>query len=181
LTQGIFADYLKNRKQFVQVNGINSLLVGVPQGSILGPLLFNLCIHDIEDAIDNFLHAYADDITSWVTGTNWRCISSKLTEIFSQLSTFLSFKGLQVNAVKCQLLVLGKKYLSSIRLNDVLDLRLGIKSIYESTDIELLGVTIDNQLSFTKHISEVLNKCEGNLRFLWRTANGRSLMHRKLL
>ena len=53
--------------------------------------------------------------------------------------------------------------------------------IIESPDIKLLGLYIDNELNFEKYISGLISKCEGTVRFLWRTAKDRSFHHRKLL
>ena len=59
--------YLTNRKQFVQVDDIKSMeetvLFGVPQGSVLGPILFNLYTVDLQDEIDGSVCQYADDTT----------------------------------------------------------------------------------------------------------------------
>lgn len=181
----IFDSYLRQRKHFVRVNGLDSetqtVETGVPQGSILGPLLFIIAIHDIERSIENELHAFADDCTTWVEGTTWKEIQTSLENACTTLKSYFAFKGLKINELKCQLMVLGKEFLRETSRDVQLSINVLNKKCTESNDMKLLGVHIDNELKFNKHISVVLSKCEANLSFLWRTARDRSFDHRKLL
>ena len=112
---GIINDYLKNRKQYVTCNNITSdieqILNGVPQGSILGPLIFIITLSDIEKVIAAHLHMFADDITSWTAGKNWSVMQSEMKTTLTNLFTYLAFKGLHINMTKCHLMLLRKQYL----------------------------------------------------------------------
>ena len=178
----LLTDYLNDRKQFVFCNGIRSeledILNGIPQGSILGPLLFILALSDIEKSINAYLHMFADDITSWVYGNDWDIMQIKLTEILRELFTYLAYKGLKINMTKCHLMILGKQFLNE---KSKLSIQLFDKCIEEENDLKLLGLTIDNKLTFEKHIIDLVSKCNSNIQFLWRTSKDRNLHHRKLL
>ena len=88
IAQEWFKTYLKGRKQFVTINGVNSstklLEYGVPQGSILGPLLFIIYINDLPNisSITKFI-LYADDANIFITGSN-------IDEVYNKLEYFLT-------------------------------------------------------------------------------------------
>ena len=71
----VLENYLLNRKQFVHNDGFSSPLSdissGVPQGSVLGPLLFILSLAEIQEYIIEALHLFADDLTTWEDGHDW--------------------------------------------------------------------------------------------------------------
>ena len=110
--RGIALDWLKsyltNRKQFVSCNGADSieqvLSYGVPQGSILGPLLFVIYINDIPE-LDNLAHfiLYADDANIIVTATNIDDLFSKTNKLLESLKIWVDNNGLSVNIKKQKL------------------------------------------------------------------------------
>lgn len=181
----IFRNYLQYRSQFVSVgkvaSDLSSLSVGVPQGSILGPLLFIIALHDIESVIDSSLHAFADDISTWKCGNHWGTLRQGLEVLGRNLQVYLAYKGLQVNVIKCNLIVIGRQNLTDVRSNDTLSINFLGKQIVERPEFKLLGVTIDNKLSFSSHVTNLLAKCQQNISFLWRTASSLDLKYRKLL
>ena len=155
----VLKDYLTNRKQYVSCNGFESqfaeIMNGVPQGSILGPLIFILTICDIENVIKAYLHLFADDITTWVIGTKWTEMRLPLEETARELFTYLAFKGLCINFAKCHLMLIGKQYLDTIPSTTI---RIFHQDVHKEEDIKLLGLIIDNKLSFEKYIKWTSSK-----------------------
>ncbi len=84
-----FSSYPDSRSQLVMWQGESSntkyTTIGVPQGSILGPLLFSLYINDLPEIFDESIHLYADDGTLQVVTTDIRIIELKLTDVFAKI------------------------------------------------------------------------------------------------
>ena len=103
-----FKSYLDNREQFVSVNGTDStktrIKYGVPQGSILGPLLFIIYINDIPE-IAKFAKfiLYADDANIILTGNNMNEIHDQLNKLTRVLLKWVNCNGLKLNLKKNQL------------------------------------------------------------------------------
>ena len=102
--------YLKGRNQRVKINGDYSswkeIINGVPQGSVWGPLLFNIFINDIFFFVNNSdVHNYADDNTLCVADINIDTIISKLESDISNLDIWFINNGLLLNEKKCQLMI----------------------------------------------------------------------------
>ena len=161
-----FYSYLKDRKQRVNIKGQFSeymeVLAGVPQGSILGPILFNIFINDIvyifkrctlsNFADDNSLSAHAVD--------NREVIESLEVETQKAIAWFKS-NHQNANAEKFDAILIEK----SGRDTSNTPLKINGKTIYTSKDVSLLGITIDNKLSFKTHIGilcrDAANKLNG--------------------
>ena len=157
-------DYLKDRKQRTKVNGSFStwleLICGVPQGSILGPLLFNIFINDIFLFLDKTKIAkYADDNSTY-TGkeTMEEMLKILETETCLVLNWFTS-NEMKSNDDKCHLIVANHNNLS---------VNLGNEIIKGSSSVELLGVTIDSELKLTEHVSYLCKKGSQKLHALAR-------------
>ena len=106
--------YLSNRKQCVLVNGTKSPYlvnpVGVPQGSILGPLLFSLYINDLPNVCPDLnVQMYADDAVIFVHGKNTEIISSCLSNNLDKVQHWLNNNCLQLYAKKTVCMMLSKR------------------------------------------------------------------------
>ena len=106
----LIRNYLSNRKQRVQVNDSYSLwqdiLFGVPQSSILGPLLFNIFLADLFFTLDNTEFTnYADDITPYAISGNTDDLISSLEKSSKELLKWFDDNLMESNPDKCHLLV----------------------------------------------------------------------------
>ena len=155
-----FKSYLYERKQFVSILGYNSALAtvhhGVPQGSVLGPLLFLIYINDLHKAIKySTVYHFADDTNMLRIENNYRKLEKQLNLDLKSLSTWLLANKISLNATKTEL-IFFKKPLSppppklKIKLNGLI-----LKPI---KSIKYLGIHIDDTLSGISHCIELLPK-----------------------
>ena len=158
--------YLRNRQQRTKVNGTYSswleLIFGVPQGSILGPLLFNIFINDIFYFIkDSKIANYADDNTLYTVQENINRLLAILENETTVILDWFSKNDMKPNADKCHLIVCNEK---DIMVN------LRKEKITANDSVELLGVNIDNKLDFTNHVTQLCKKGNQKLHALARIA-----------
>ena len=163
-------DYLSNRTQRTKVNGTYSswrkLQNGVPQGSILGPLLFNIFINDIFYFLDKTKIAnFADDNTTYAIENDiMKLLKTLESETFNVLSWF-KINEMKPNQGKCHLLIADVKH-KCYSSNSYIYLE---NAFLESEEcVKLLGVKIDKNLDFEKHITCLLKEGNQKLHALMR-------------
>ena len=156
-----FKDYLQNRQQCVTVNGVKSqsrqVTCGVPQGSVLGPLLFLIYINDIINSSSLFTYSLFADDTCLLAHHNYLLplINSVNDEIGNIFEWFCCNK-LLLNTSKSQYVVFrlrGKRI-----QNDIVPLVIGGNQIDRSQNVRFLGVIVDEYLSWKDHVSYVCTK-----------------------
>ena len=157
-------DYLQNRKQRTKVNGSYSswldILVGVPQGSILGPLLFNIFINDMFFFIkDSKIANYADDNTLYTVSENITHLLYILENETSLILDWFRKNEMKPNADKCHLVVCTQENVFVTLENE---------RISNTDSVELLGVKIDKTLDFTEHVTQLCKKGNQKLHALAR-------------
>ena len=175
--------YLSGRKQRVEVDENFSswldLIDGVPQGSILGPLLFNIYINDLMFYFtDNNVSIcnYADDNTLYASGDNAIEVKQNLKRSLSVISSWFCKNGLQLNAEKCNLIVFGKPGHDAS-----LDLSFSGQNLKECQQVKLLRITIDRNLSFTSHVNTFCKRANAKIAALRRISCFISLKKHKLI
>ena len=160
--------YLSNRKQCVKVGQSVSQMLniykGVPQGSILGPVLFNIFINDIFLFVKNCdLYNYADDNTLSKSHPSLATVVKSLEEDSNHLISWFSTNKMQANPEKFQAIAIGTK-----THNNNTTFNLNGVHINCDDEVKLLGVTIDFQLNFNTHISNICKKAARQLNVLKR-------------
>ena len=169
-----FQSYLSDRKQRVVVDGEvsswGSVKTGVPQGSILGPLLFTLVINDLPSVLQSTkVMLYADDTTIYHSCSEPHELKAALAADLSRIVGWLRKNHLQMNVRKTQLLLLARKG----RVRELEHVRLSVNGteISRQDYVKFLGVLIDSGLTFEKHVAAVRRKCFGGLAILGRLRN----------
>ena len=170
-------NYLSNRKQRVKIGDSYSswseILYGVLQGSILGPLLFNIFICDMFYFLEDFEIAnYADHSTPFSAKINHELVVEELEVSSSVLFTWLQNNYMKANTDKSHLLLSG-----NIDLNANID-----GKVIESEDSQvLLGITIDSNLPFNTHINNLCKKASAKLNALARISGYMNLPKRRMI
>lgn len=163
--------YVSGRSQFVSLNSVHSdiqsINCGVPQGSILGPLLFILYINDIVNHIDvsccPFL--YADDIHLFFVGVSFSSLVVPINSTLENIKVWLDRNYLCINSSKTKAMCFGT---TSGALSDLgiymNDVRVDI--VHE---LKVLGIILDSKLDFSSHVNLLVSKVFFVLRRLYST------------
>lgn len=162
--------YVTNRSQIVAVNGFYSKPItvpsGVPQGSHLGPLLFNIFINDITSVIKNKCLLYADDLKIFCEINNVQdCIS--LQEDLNSVKLWCEQNAMFLNVSKCFVLTFTKN-----RNKIKFDYLIGNDKLSTKTSARDLGITFDTSLTFKLHINNIIAKANKMMGFIFRTTKG---------
>ena len=166
-----FQSYLSERKQFVKISCSSStpvsLRFGVPQGSVLGPILFSLYTSPISEIIqkhDVLYHQFADDITLF-TGASYldpHPSLTKISECITELNLWFSNNHLMLNPNKSEVMFVGSPILLS-KSNLPTEVIFDGTTLSVTSKLKILGVTLDSRLNFTHFVSQIIQSSNFHL------------------
>ena len=160
-----FSSYLTNRSQYVEFNNAKSnmlnITTGVPQGSILGPLLFLIYVNDINHTTSYFKFImYADDTTLITTLQNNNAgIQANQDDIHNNLDAvteWLTLNKLSLNVAKTRFMLFHARGKNVNQL--VPDIKIANQTVARTENFDFLGLTINENLSWTPHVNKISNK-----------------------
>ena len=167
-----FQSYLQDRKQVVQIGNKKSDLIdiptGSPQGAILSPLLFTIFVADIKlwvKYVSTF--SYCDDTSISVSGSNLEMTLDHLKEDAQGILTFMSSNGLVANEDKTKFMVIRPSSKQSATIQEI---QVGSATIQESTSEKLLGIRVNNALTWKDHLVDLNTTLQQRVLLLRRLA-----------
>lgn len=155
----LLSSYLNSRSQFVSINEIWSdckpILLGVLQGSVLGPILFLIFINDLSlQPFIGDLYQYADDSTLLYDAKSVEQLRHFIEHDFQLLMNYMNSNGICINIAKTQIM----KFSTNRRRFETLEVSLGGNIIVESSHVRFLGLTIDKHLTWHQHMTTLNSK-----------------------
>ena len=169
-----FKSYLFGRQQVVTIDGITScpglVTCGVPQGSILGPLLFLCYVNDMVTSVsaDCKLILYADDSAIMFAHKNHGVISQKLSNVIESCSNWLVDNKLSLHLGKTECVLFCPRR----KLRSITNFHVQCKDhiIKAQDSVRYLGLFIDNHMNCEKIVNSITGKVNSRLKFLYRHA-----------
>lgn len=175
----LILNYLKNRWHRTKINLSYSswaeLLSGVPQGSVLGPLRFNIYINDLFYIFTNTdVCNLADDTTPYACDTNLSNLLHNLESDTTSAIMWFEANYMKLNEDKCHFLFAGNT-------SEHIYANIGNEIIWESSHEKLLGLMIDKKLSFETHLNNICKKASSKVTALSRMMNFIPMEKKRLL
>lgn len=136
---------------------------GLPQGSVLSPILYNLYAYDLESSINGYANVlqYADDLLLYVSGSSIDNICDTLSTALTYLKDWMDINGLSLSPSKSSVVLFSRKRSQSV-----------VNILYDDTllpvkeEVKFLGVKLDSKLTGRSHCDYVVTRCERNLNIL---------------
>lgn len=171
--------YLQNRSQYVEIKYVNSSKeeitskspptqtnIGIPQGTILGPLLFIIYINDLPCVTSYQCNLFADDISVVIPKSPNIMFDETINATITLIAKWLTANNLNINVGKTKLI----RFYNRKPIDNEINIHINNEPIVESDEALFLGIVIDNQCSWKKHISKICAKINRFAYALWRLA-----------
>ena len=176
LSNDWFCSYLKGRQQFVsignQASTIKEIVSGVPQGSVLGPLLFLIYINDLHSCLKySKAYHFADDTNVTLSDHLQETLAKRMNHDLRKLSMWLRANKLSLNIEKTELVVFRRQ---NTKLSNSFKIKLDGKRLFPTNSVKYFGAHLDEHLTSSPQISYVhmkLNRVIGILSKLRYQAN----------
>ena len=177
-------DYLRDRLQCVKhmsnISDKQEVTHGVPQGSILGPLLFMIYMNDLKDVVEYCnMVSYADDTTIYYTSKHPSNIQVAINSDIKRLEKWFTENKMKLNVSKTEFMIIQPQNTEN-RYRKI-HITMKKKIIEHSDNLKILGITLNKTLKWDTHINEVIRGCKYHLRAFRRTASYLNIDERKLL
>ena len=154
--------------------------MGVPQGSILGPLLFVLFVNDLPNAVEeSSINTFADDTAIYSADSNPKVLGDRMERDLGRVTNWIHSNGLSLNVAKTQLMVLSRRG----RREEAVAVQMKVNEVelQQQDCVRYLGVEIDRDLTWKAHIERVHHQCMGKLAAIRRAGSYLPCHIRKLL
>lgn len=169
-----FGSYLSNRNHVTSINGVTSdslpSICGIPQGSILGPLLFILYINDLPDCVNDVnISMYADDTALYTSSKCIHTLVDNLNKDLSKVKKWLTKNKLSLNVDKSEIMIIASRQ-KIVQINDM-DLNVNIEGskLQRVHKCKHLGVFVDENLTWHEQVCQTRRKVLSGIYMLRKT------------
>jgi len=178
-----FRSYLSNRRQYVSYGEFNSITesvdCGVPQGSVLGPLLFIIYINDLPDNLANSRAIiFADDTTIYGHNHDIMTLYNTMILDLNYISDWFQANKLSLNTSKTHYMLFSN---SKINIQNRPQIKIGNELVTYTSSVKFLGFTIDDKLKWDKHIETISKKISKSFYAINRAKQSLNKKHLKIL
>lgn len=164
----LISDYLKDRYIRIKLGNFVSdsfpLYASVPQGSKIGPILFNLYVHDGVDQLEGHKGVFADDIAALAAHKNFNTLLKIAIEKIEMLHAWCNLKSMKINWTKNHFSIFRNSRTKKIPYID--SLKTETFEISRVSEFKYLGVWLDEELRFDVHASKIINKITPRIHYL---------------